>query len=82
MLHREHDFGLDVKKESGFCQMGKQERKEKNTERFRSKSASLSVSGVHNTILGKDAVLLRPVPTVLYLSSIWGLRIQPESLKG
>lgn len=81
MFHREHDFRLDIK-ESGFCQMRKQERKEKSIERFRSKSASLCGSAVHKTILEKDAVLLRPVLTALYLPSIWELRIQPESLKG
>lgn len=77
VFQREYDVGLDMKKESCFCQVGKQERKEKSTELFRAK-VQACVSLEFTKQFWKRELRFK---TCLYLSSTCEFRIQPESLK-
>lgn len=81
VFHGENDFGLDTKKESDFCQIRKQERRKEHLKVLGSKSASLSFSGIHKTILRKKLCSKICPEIVPYLSSICKTRMQPESVK-
>ena len=81
MVHRKNDFGLNMKSESDFCPLGKQERRKEPLKVQRSKNASLYFSGVQMTLLKKKLCSKICPEMVLYLSSICKFRIQPESLK-
>lgn len=81
MVHRENDFGLNMKNESDFCLLGKQVRRKEPLKVQRSNRVSLYFSGVQMTLLKKKLCSKICPEMVLYLSSICKFRIQPESLK-